>query len=193
MKEFDYILRWVPHGARVLDLGCGDGALLTLLRERKHVSGYGLEIDAACIATCLTKGVNVIEQNFDEGLTNFASQSFDLTLLTSTLQAARRPDQLLMEMLRIGKNAIVTFPNFGHWRHRLFLAWRGRMPAFSAPSYPWYETPNIHLCTIKDFETLCQTNKIHIQNKVIAHDGLVPSFWPNLFGTAGMFLLGRPR
>ena len=191
MKEFDYILHWVPQGARVLDLGCGNGALLALLRERKQTRGYGLEIDATCISACLAKGVNVIEQDFDKGLANFADKSFDLTLLASTLQAARRPDLLLMEMLRIGKNAIVTFPNFGNWRHRWFLARRGRMPAFSAPAYLWYETPNIHLCTIKDFEALCRTKQIHIQNRVITGGGFVQRLAPNLLGTEGIFLLGE--
>ncbi len=191
VNEFEQILSWVPNGTRVLDLGCGDGTLLELLKKRNNARGYGLEINSNCIAACLGKGVNVIEQNFDLGLNNFADKSFDFTLLTSTLHAARRPDRLLNEMLRIGKNAIVTFPNFGNWQHRLYLTLRGRMPVSEALPYAWYETPNIHLCTIRDFSHLCRQKKILIKDKTVKGGGPAGSLFPNFWGQEAMFLLGK--
>lgn len=126
--DLEIIHDWIPAGSRVLDLGCGSGELLASLRDRKQVTGYGLEIDADNIAACVAKGVNVIEQDLDKGLGNFASNSFDVVIMTQALQAVEYPDRILDEMLRVGRQCIITFPNFGHWRCRWYLATKGRMP-----------------------------------------------------------------
>jgi methionine biosynthesis protein MetW len=191
------ITELVNPGARVLDLGCGEGDLLAYLQENKHVNGYGLEIDADNITTCIDKGVNVIEQDLDAGLTNFADDSFDMVVMTETLQSVRAPVELLDEMLRIGQECIVTFPNFGHWRCRLYLAKNGRMPISEHLPHTWYDTPNIHLCTFLDFEHLCHDKAFRIIERFVvdathSNRPLINRF-PNFFGTFAFYRLGRPR
>lgn len=192
MQEFNHILDWVPTHARVLDLGCGEGQLLTFLMEQKNILGYGLEIDADCLTACLEKGVNVIEQNFDLGLSNFGTNTFELVMLTATLNVARRPDQLVQEMVRIGKQALISFPNFSHWRHRFTLMWDGKMPLPSTMPYLWYNTPNIHLCTIRDFEQLCVDQGVKIVQRIIqGSPNLLVSLQPNLWGRQATYLLEK--
>ncbi len=185
----------INANARVLDLGCGEGDLLAYLQENKTVNGYGLDVDADNIRICLSKGVNVIEQDLDEGLKNFEDSSFDMVVMTETLQSVRRPDHLLEEMLRIGEECIVTFPNFGHWRCRLQLVTSGRMPVARHIPHSWYDTPNIHLCTFTDFETLCRDLKIRvIQRRVVNHNHVEQpwgSVLPNLLGPVAFYRLGR--
>ncbi len=186
----------VNPGARVLDLGCGEGELLARLRDDKAVNGYGLEIDPGNITTCIRNGVNVIEQNLDAGLDNFADDSFDMVVMTETLQSVKAPVQMLKEMLRIGRECIVTFPNFGHWRCRAYLATRGRMPVSEHLPHSWYDTPNIHLCTFLDFERLCQAEGFNIIERFVvdaahANRPLINRF-PNFFGTFAFYRLGRP-
>ena len=142
-------------------------ALLTFLKKNKKVDSIGLEIDAANIQHCIKNGVNVIEQNLDKGLSNFETDSFDTVVLTQTLQALSRPDKLIEEMLRIGKRGIVTFPNFGNWRSRIYLASKGRMPISKFIPYQWYNTPNIHFCTVKDFDELCANKKIKVLARMV--------------------------
>lgn len=190
------IAELVRPGARVLDLGCGEGELLAHLRDEKSVNGYGLEIDPANITTCIRKGVNVIEQDLDAGLNNFADNSFDMVVMTETLQAVKAPVQMLNDMLRIGKECIVTFPNFGHWRCRLYLASRGRMPVSEHLPHSWFDTPNIHLCTFLDFERLCRSEGFNIIERFVvdpvhANRPLINRF-PNFFGTFAFYRLGRP-
>jgi len=156
---------WIEPKSRILDLGCGDGTLLNNLTNRHNIHGYGLEIDPESINQCIANGINVIQQDLNAGLGNFADNSFDTVLMTQTLQALRYPHLVLDEMLRIGKQCIVTFPNFGHWRTRGFLAFKGRMPVTKQLSYQWYDTPNIHFFTYKDFEVLCAERKISIVNR----------------------------
>jgi methionine biosynthesis protein MetW len=185
----------IKPGARVLDLGCGDGELLAYLKREKNVIGYGLEIDPDNITTCINKGVNVVEQDLDVGLNNFADASFDMVVMTETLQSVKAPDRLLHEMLRIGEQCIVTFPNFAYWRCRLYLTARGRMPVSRHLPHSWYDTPNIHLCTFKDFEQLCSDQKLNIVERfmVDAEHAARPMInrFPNFFGAFAFYRLGK--
>ena len=165
--RFDFltIQQWVATQTRVLDLGCGDGQLLKFLQREKQVRSLGVEIDVQNINACIHNGVDVIQQDLDKGLANFADNSFDTVLLTQTLQAVHRPDFVLQEMLRVGKQCIIAFPNFGHWQARAYLLARGRMPVSKFMPYEWYDTPNIHFCTVKDFEELCEQRDIRVLNR----------------------------
>lgn len=186
---------WIRSGTRVLDLGCGDGQLLRHLKETRNVTGYGLEIDPDKITRCIANGVNVIQSDLDNGLSDFDADSFDQVVMTQTLQAVQHPDQLLDEMLRVGREGIVTFPNFAHWRLRYYLAVLGRMPMSGALSYAWYETPNIHLCTLRDFEELCAGKNIRIlERQVLTHDLRTPrlaGLLPNLFAEIALYRFER--
>jgi methionine biosynthesis protein MetW len=189
--DLEIIQEWIPAGSRVLDLGCGDGELLAHLRDHKQVGGYGLEIDPEKIAKCIERGVNVIEQNLDEGLGNFADNSFDVVVMTQSLQALRYPDKVLAEMLRVGKTCIITFPNFGHWRCRWYLTTKGRMPVSDFLPYTWYNTPNIHFCTFEDFERLCHAQGAKVEERLaVDHEhrhNLGSRLWPNLLGEIGIY------
>jgi methionine biosynthesis protein MetW len=175
-------------------LGCGDGTLLKFLIDTKQVQGYGLEIDAAHINTCIDKGLNVIEQNLDRGLGNFADKSFDTVLMTQALQTLHFPHLVLDEMLRVGKECIVTFPNFGHWKARFYLATRGRMPVSDLLPYEWYDTPNIHFCTFDDFEVLCRERNIKVIHRQVVNEQsgqTLKDFMPNLFGETAIYHLSK--
>ncbi len=193
--DLEIIQQWIPENSRVLDLGCGDGELLTWLKEHKNVSGYGLEIDPDKINACIEKGVNVVEQNLDLGLGNFASNSFDVVVMTQALQVVHYPDRILQEMLRVGRTCIITFPNFGHWRCRWYLATRGRMPVSDFMPYTWYNTPNIHFCTFKDFEALCKEMQMQVLDRLAVdnqhRDHLGSKLWPNLLGEIGIYRVTR--
>ena len=193
--DLEIIQKWIEPESRVLDLGCGDGTLLTLLKEAKRVESIGLEIDAANIQQCIKNGVNVIEQNLDKGLSNFETDSFDTVVLTQTLQALSSPDELIDEMLRIGKRGIVTFPNFGNWRSRIYLASKGRMPVSKFMPYQWYDTPNIHFCTVKDFDELCANKGIEVLTRMVVDSkhkrGWGVGILPNLFGETAIYHLTR--
>ncbi len=190
--ELEIIQGWIKPSARILDLGCGDGQLLAFLYADRNVKGYGLEIDEEKIAECVRKGVNVIEQNLDGDLSNFADNSFDTVIMTQALQVMQQPDKVLAEMTRIGKEAIVTFPNFGHWKTRLFLGLKGMMPVSETLPYSWYNTPNIHLCTFKDFEALCEENQYRIMNRNVTDMYHNRGSWlsrrfPNLLGEIAVY------
>ncbi|MFT6093606.1 MAG: methionine biosynthesis protein MetW [Pseudohongiellaceae bacterium] len=189
--DLEIIQNWITPQSRVLDLGCGDGSLLNYLKLKKNVNGIGLEIDAENIESCIEKGVNVIEQNIDEGLTNFQSNSFDTVLLTQTLQASSKPDLLVDEMLRIGEYGVITFPNFGNWKSRLSLASNGRMPVSKFMPHNWYDTPNIHFCTVKDFDALCREKNVTVLTRTVVdsqHQGnWAMKAWPNFLGEIAIY------
>ena len=195
-SEFQRVVQWVEPGSRVLDLGCGDGALLATLREARQVRGYGLEIDVDNIVRCVAAGVNVIHADLDDGLAAFETDSFDTVILLQTLQAVRFPARLLREMLRVGREGVVTFPNFGFWRARVQLAMAGRMPVTEGLPAPWFETENIHLCTITDFEDLCAAARIRVVERVVLdthhREGLLARAWPALFGELAVYRVRRP-
>lgn len=151
--DLDLIESWIPLGARVLDLGCGDGAFLARLMRTRQVTGYGVEIDDANVQRCVQHGVNVIQQDLEAGLALFDDHAFDVVILSQTLQAMHNTERILKEIARVGKEGIVSFPNFGYWYHVWSIA-LGRMPVSKQMPYQWYNTPNIHLCTVKDFEAL---------------------------------------
>ena len=194
--DLDIIQGWIKPGSRVLDLGCGDGTLLHYLRVNKQVQGYGLEINPENITECIKKGVNVIEQDLDvKGLSNFRTGSFDTVVMSQALQAVRHPDLMLSEMLRLGKEGIIAFPNFGHWRLRGYLMTKGRMPVSRTLPYTWYNTPNIHLCTVNDFEAFCRERNFTIVSRTVmdnAHrNSWAINVWPNLLGQIAIYRVTR--
>jgi methionine biosynthesis protein MetW len=193
--DLDIIQSWISPASRVLDLGCGDGSLLDYLKNNKKVSDTGLEIDPDNIEKCLQKGVHVIQQDLNKGLQNFVSNSFDTVLLTQTLQAVSYPDIVIEEMLRIGKNGIVTFPNFGHWRSRAYLVNKGRMPVSEFMPYEWYNTPNIHFCTVRDFDAFCAERNINILTRLVVdnkhRDSWTINLLPNLLGEIAIYHISR--
>ena len=191
----EIIQRWIEPDSRVLDLGCGDGSLLANLKLTTKVKGTGLEIDSDKIQTCVERGLNVIEQNLDAGLWNFQTDSFDTVLLAQTLQALSHPDQLIDEMLRVGRRGIVTFPNFGNWKSRVYLSSKGRMPVSKFMPHAWYDTPNIHFCTVRDFDALCKEKNIRILERTVVdlkHEGsLSMRLLPNLLGEIAIYHIAR--
>jgi len=162
-QDFQEILRLVRPGARVLDVGCGEGALLDLLRAHKDVDGRGIEISAEGVAACLARGLAVMQGDADRDLEEFPAETFDYAILSQTLQAVRQPRKVLSDLLRLAERAIVSFPNFGHWRVRMSLLTQGRMPDTPALPDPWWATPNIHLCTLRDFTELCADLNLRIE------------------------------
>ena len=184
------IANLVPQGARVLDLGCGDGALLDHLQRHRGCTGYGVEIADANVLACVRRGVNVIQINLDEGLAMFADNSFDVVLQIDTLQHLRNAEVMLQETARVGRSGIVAFPNFAHWPNRLAIL-RGRMPVTARLPYEWYDTPNIRVGTYADFEVLARRNKLRILDAFGLEDGREVRRWPNLLASTALFHFER--
>lgn len=188
--DFAAIAAWIPDGARVLDLGCGDGSLLRYLQGSNRVAGYGVEIVDANIVACIKNQVNVIQGDLESGLSGFENNSFDYVILSQTLQATRHTEPLMREMLRVGREGIVSFPNFGYWRNRMDIL-QGKMPVSKELPYQWYDTPNIHLCTLNDFEALCRSNNMHILDRRVMTGDRVISVLPNLLGSTAVYRFKR--
>ena len=180
------IARLVPHGSRVLDLGCGTGELLAHLIRERGCSGYGVEIDDANVQACVERGVNVIQLNLEEGLALFGDRSFDVVLQIDTLQHLRNAEIMLRETARVGRMGIVAFPNFGHWPNRLAVL-RGRMPVTKVLPYQWYDTPNIRVGTLQDFRALALNNHLKILDQFGLQDGEEIRFWPNARASRAVF------
>ena len=190
-EDLELISSWVQKNSRVLDLGCGDGRLLKMLKENKNVLGYGVDYDISQIKLSLDNKINVMQLDLNDGLTDFKNDTFDYVVLAQSLQEIKNPEKLLKEMLRIGKEVIISFPNMGHWSSRFQLFVGGKMPITSELPYRWHDTPNIHLCTISDFEDFCKENKFVIAESSITSDSLLDNIMirvlPNLFGEVALF------
>jgi len=180
------IARLVPPGSRVLDLGCGDGALLALLQSTRACTGYGVEIDDAKVLACMRRGVNVLQLNLEDGLTMFGDDAFDVVLQIDTLQHLRNAETMLRETARVGRLGVVAFPNFAHWVNRLHVL-RGRMPVTKRLPYEWYDTPNIRVGTHADFEVLARRNGLTIEDSFGLHEGREIRTWPNLLASTAVF------
>ena len=189
-QALELIADLVPQGSRVLDLGCGDGALLALLRDRRGCRGYGVELDDAKVLAGVQRGVNVLQRNLEEGLSLFEDNSFDVVLQLDTLQNLRNTEAMLRETARIGRVGLVSFPNFAHWPHRLSVL-RGRMPVTRSLPYQWYDTPNIRVATFADFEVLAEQNGLRILDSFGVHEGEIVTRWPNLMASKAVFKFER--
>jgi methionine biosynthesis protein MetW len=194
--DLDLVARMVPPGSRVLDLGCGDGALLAELIASRGCRGQGVEVSREALHACVERGVPVVEADIDRGLPEFGDGSFDVVVLSQTLQAVHRPALVLREVTRVGRVGIVSFPNFGHWRLRVQLLAKGKMPVTRTLPYRWHETPNIHLCTIRDFEALARAEGLTLLDRRLldASGGAAPPRArrrPNLLAAGAAYLLRR--
>lgn len=169
--NYNIICELVENGSNVLDLGCGDGTLLKMLHDKKNTFGKGIEISQENVIKAINKGLSVIQGNIDDGLEDFAGQDIDYVILNQTLQSVQKPDFVIEEMLRTGKKAIVSFPNFAYWKIRLYLLFKGKMPKSKRLPFEWYDTPNIHLLTVKDFFDFCEKRNINILKTILVRKG----------------------
>ncbi len=185
-RLMESIARLVPHGSRVLDLGCGDGAMLAHLKATRACSGYGVEIDDAKVLACVRRGVNVLQLNLEDGLSTFGDNAFDVVLQVDTLQHLRNAETMLRETARVGRIGVVAFPNFAHWPNRLAVV-QGRMPVTKRLPYQWYDTPNIRVGTHADFEVLARRNGLTIEKSFGLHEGEEVHRWPNLLASTAVF------
>jgi methionine biosynthesis protein MetW len=193
--DHDIILDIVPRGAKVLDLGCGDGSLLEKLMRTKEVRGSGIEISDEGIRECIAKGLAVHQADIDDGLKDYPDRSFDYIILNQTLQAVKKPDVVLSEMLRVGEKAVVGFPNFAYWKMRMYLLLRGRMPKTEFLPYEWYDTPNIHFCSVADFEEYCRKFAVRVERRVYLSSDrggrVLRGVRTNLFAESAVYLLSK--
>jgi methionine biosynthesis protein MetW len=188
--DLQLIADWITPSSRVLDLGCGDGTLLAHLGSDKQVQGYGVEIDVDNVVRCIEAGVNVVQADLEAGLAEFDDHAFDHVVLSQTIQAMHHTENILNEILRVGREAIVTFPNFGYWRNRWQIL-QGHMPVSETIPYQWYDTPNIHWCMLGDFEQLCAKNRIRVVERVVMDGERQVNFLPNLLGSLAFYRVAR--
>ena len=188
--DLQLIYDWIPENSRVLDLGCGKGELLSALVYNKKCSGYGVEIDTEGVLASMERGINVIQADLEQGLQDFDADSFDVLVLSQTLQAMQNTENILRDLTRVAKEAIVSFPNFGYWRNRVQMGLTGHMPVSERMPYQWYNTPNIHLCTLIDFELLCMKNGIRILERAVMTGGKRVNTLPNLLGRLAFYRIG---
>ena len=195
-REFKIISNFLPDNSRVLDVGCGDGTLIDFLFKEKNINVRGLEINKENVKTCISKGLSVIEGNAETDLDQYPNQSFDYVVLSQTLQAFYNPEKVLENLLRVGKNAIVSIPNFGYWKVRASLLIKGKMPMTKSLPNTWYNTPNIHMCTIKDFYGLCIKKEIKLKKIIGINNNKISEInknnleFKNLYSEIGIFLIG---
>jgi methionine biosynthesis protein MetW len=189
--EHQIIMDWVLQGASVLDLGCGDGELLALLIDEKQVRAQGIEISEEAIHHCVARGLNVLQEDIDTGLSEYADKSFDYVVLNQTFQQVKKPDFVLKEALRVGNKTIIGFPNFVYISARFQLFFKGKVPVTPSLPYEWYDTPNLHFLSISDFTEYCKKRKIQIEHTAFITKNKKIQFLPNLFGEIGLFLLSK--
>lgn len=189
-EDLRLVYDWIAPGSKVLDLGCGDGQLLAALVQDKACQGYGVELDTGSVIAAMNKGVNVIQVDLEQGLRSaFTDNSFDVVVLSQTIQAMKNTEHILYEMKRVARQAIVTFPNFGYWRNRVQIA-QGRMPVSESMPYEWYNTPNIHWCTLADFDALCAKTGLSVLERAVMTGGKRIEFMPNLLGSLAFYRVG---
>ena len=186
--DFPIIANWINPNSKVLDLGCEDGELLNYLKKEKNITGYGIEKDPDNWLKSLKAGINVLQVDLEAGLSEFEDNSFDVVILSKTIQSMHNTEEILDEMLRVGKQVIVTFPNFGYWRNRL-QSIQGIMPKSKELPYSWFNTPNVHLCTIKDFDDLCKSKKYKVVDRLVLTDNQSVNLLPNLLGALALYNL----
>ena len=188
--DLQLIYDWIPAQSRVLDLGCGDGELLSALVTEKQCSGYGVEIDTQGVLAAMARGVNVIQADLEQGLLDFDDNSFDILILSQTIQSMQNTETILRDLTRVAKQAIVSFPNFGYWKNRIQIGLMGHMPVSERMPYQWYNTPNIHLCTLQDFELLCARNHIRILERAVMTGQKRVNTLPNLLSSLAFYRVG---
>ncbi|MCQ9325671.1 methionine biosynthesis protein MetW [Neisseria dentiae] len=188
--DLQLIYDWIPAGSRVLDLGCGKGELLSALIREKNCSGYGVEIDTEGVLASIERGINVIQADLEQGLQDFDADSFDIIVLSQTIQAMQNTETILQDLTRVAKQAIVSFPNFGYWKNRLQIGLLGHMPVSERMPYQWYNTPNIHWCTLQDFDRLCAKNHIRVLERTVMTAGRRINILPNLLGSLAFYRVG---
>ena len=189
-KDFDLISEWIEPNSRILDLGCGDGSLLKLLNGKRNVTGYGVDSSIDKTIKSLDNKINIINSNINDNLEFFKTKSFDYVILAQSLQVVENPISLIKEMLRVGNEVIISFPNMGYWKSRLYLLLKGEMPVTDELPYSWHSTPNIHLCTIKDFKKMCTKNNFKITDEIINNSygaNISSKSLSNLLGVSAIF------
>lgn len=189
-RDYDVIASWVQPGARVLDLGCGDGSLLQHLADARQTQGYGIERDPDRVVACIQNGINVLQIDLEQGLSGFENQQFDYVVMSLSLQAVHNTERILSEMLRVGNEVVVSFPNFGYWRHRVSIN-EGHMPVSDSLPHQWYNTPNVRFFTMADFEQLCELRSIRVLERAAFDEDQLVDVDPNNFASVALYRLGR--